>query len=87
LCPQTSDRDVALGWLDPVRGAALPVHVHGQVRRPRDLEPLTTHMSGGVTPRTGPDLLFPRSRQRRPSPHRTSTHIALHGRILTRLRA
>lgn len=30
-----------------VRDGPLPAHLHGQVRRPRDLEPLTTHMRGG----------------------------------------
>jgi hypothetical protein len=59
-----------------IRDRPFPAHVHGQIRRPRDLEPLAAHMGGGVAPRTGPDLLGRHSRRRRPPPHRPSAHIA-----------
>ncbi|MCX4400026.1 hypothetical protein OG887_44040 (plasmid) [Streptomyces sp. NBC_00053] len=67
-----------------VRDGPLPAHLHGQVRRSRDLKPLAAHVGGGMAPGTGPDLLFPRRRWHRPLPHRPSTHITLHRWILTR---
>jgi hypothetical protein len=50
----------------------------------RDLEPLAAYMDGGMAPGTGPDLLSPSRRRHQPLPHRLSTHITLHQRILTR---
>ncbi len=39
--------------LSPVAGRPSPAHRHGQVRRPRDLEPLAARKGGGMAPETG----------------------------------